>query len=152
MHSYDYFIAVPMSCLPQEEYISLKAELHKLHDALQAAGKKIFCAPIDSEFSNFKLPALAYKIDKYAIESARHFVIILPGKHYTSALVEWGWADMLGLPVTICATDAGDIPWMMRALPESHPERAELVIYDKPSDITAHLLARQPRHRMAEAA
>lgn len=145
-YAYDYFIAVPMSSLGQGEYGQFQGELRTMVDRLATNRRKAFCAPVEAEKVNFDSPTQAYGQDKQAMIAAREFVLIMPKLVPSSALIEWGWADMLEKPTTVCFRKKDDIPFLMRDLNQTEPERVEYLVYDNLRTITTHLLSHQPRH------
>lgn len=112
---YDYFIAVPMSSLDQQEYVVFKSKLRKLKETLEQSGKSVFCAPITAETPNFKEPAIAYALDIKAIINSKRFVLLMPSQaNKSSVFYEAGFALARRKPTTIISRDQNFLPWMLQ--------------------------------------
>jgi hypothetical protein len=136
---YDYFIAVPMSSVPKEEYDEFKANIVDLvADYREQTGGRIFCAAIDAEAANFDDPSEAYTSDIQGIADSKEMVVLWPKSVASGLLWEAGLMTGKGKPVTWLVRDNKDMPYMLRGIQKDPRDKMETKIVETWNDIRGH--------------
>lgn len=150
---YKYFVAVPMSSIPKEEYEEFKGFLVQLCTLLGGGDRRnIFCAALDAESANFDHPAAALIIDDDAMNKSDAFVLIAAKSLPKSSIwCELGWPLVQRKPITIFYKDPDDLPLGERpsgtysyadyVATDDEALPFDLVKYITPADILAHYRA-----------
>lgn len=119
--AYDVFLSVPMAAFETDaQYRAFRADAMKVVTALRASGGlRVYCAleriPSMGEFDAYGASA---KDDVEALHASASFVLIYPQRLVSSALFEAGYALSRGMPCRFMVQKAGDLPFLMRKLPE----------------------------------
>lgn len=135
---YDYFIAVPMSSVPKEEYEEFKANIVDLvTDYREQVGGKIFCAAINAEASNFDSPDEAYADDMQGMNDSKAMVVLWPKSVASGLLWEAGVMTGKEKPVTWTVRDNKDMPYMLRDIVDQPRDKMQVKIVETWNDIRA---------------
>lgn len=130
--AHDWFVAVPMSSLPPEEYRAFK---RFLGDFVVSLGGNSFCAALQNTAVDFTDPAEAYRADTAAIRASRRFMLIHLGPTNSSTIHEFGYADALGLPIVVFVKARADLPYMLREADKATDGRIRIHLFESHADI-----------------
>lgn len=143
---YSYFIAVPMSAIPTEQYNHYKSFLQDLAPRLaEATGKPVFCDMLNVEPDTFYSPQKAFSEETAALRQSDNFVLLFPhGTKNSGVIFEAGFAAALGKPSLYFVQEKSDLPYMLREADLPLAALVKIRLYKDVSDIAVNLLARHP--------
>jgi hypothetical protein len=138
---YDVFLAAPMAGIEtDEEYQAIRSlclevlALMRSHCGVATyyfVGEKL---ETKAQFESFDVAA---EMDFDAIGASRDFVLIYPRKVASSVLAEAGFALARGIPLTLFARDADDLPYLLRqgGLPRDRYPEVHVRPYETPEKL-----------------
>jgi len=119
-YTYDLFISSPMSGFQnEEEYIEFRNVCLEVKLALQnkCGFKKIYYAGEHKPTKrHFSIPRVAFLKDLAALKNSKRFLLIHPGKIYSSTLFECGYAYRKQTKSIYFVKNIEDLPFLMRHL------------------------------------
>lgn len=137
---YDYFIAVPMTSIPKEDYEIFRVNLVDLVSQLEAQGKKCFAAPLQMEGINFDESTAALIADTEAIKASKELIAIWPVSCNSSVTLEVGYAMGLNIPITYFVQNKEDLPPKLRKADQQTDYPFKIFEYKKFDDIRKTLI------------
>jgi len=115
---YDVFLAAPMAGTDtEEEYQAVRSlclEVLALMRAHCGVASYYFVGEKLETKAAFESYDVAAEMDFDAISASRNFVLVYPRKLASSVLAEAGFALARGIPLTLFARDANDLPYLLR--------------------------------------
>lgn len=120
---YDLFISAPMSGFKtNEEYEEFRKLCIEVKYALEnkCGFKKIYYAGADKPTkADFSIPKVAFIKDLIALRKSKRFMLIHPGKIYSSTLFECGFAYRKQMKCVYFVKYLTDLPFLMRHLADA---------------------------------
>jgi nucleoside 2-deoxyribosyltransferase len=119
--AYDVFLSVPMAAFDTDaQYQAFRADAMKVVTTLRDRCQlRVYCAlERIASMKDFDTYGASAKDDVEALHDSANFVLIYPQRLVSSALFEAGYALARGLPCRFLVQKAGDLPFLMRKLPE----------------------------------